>query len=238
MFKGVFIGDRTMEQERKILILGESHHWEKSDWDEQERSSEEAEEARRKKLENYTTEKVVNNYLNQYNGDGFRDKCYRFFDRIVQSFGIEPDRRNDLWDKVFFGNYIGDSLCGVGDNKAKNLIAKNRNSYNDELFKFIKNNKVDAVFCFSRRVYNALPNFEKDEKAVNKTQTIRTGTVGKKNDYISRCFYLPVTRSGKIHKLDKELIVYGMRHPSARGGYNSENYSSILSEAIKQYIVL
>lgn len=238
MFKGVFIGDKAMEQERKILILGESHHWDKIDCNEQEISSEAAKEKRRKKLEDYTTKEVVKKYLIQYNSDGWQDKCYRFFDRIVKSFGIDPDRRSELWDKVFFGNYVEGNLCGVGDNQAKILIDKNRDLYNSSLFSFINEHKVDAVFCFSRRVYNALPRFEKEEKAVNKTQTIRTGTVGNKNDYLSRCIYLPIARSGEMPALNKELMVYGMRHPSARGGYNSENYSSILSEAIKQYITV
>lgn len=238
MFKGVFIGDKAMEQERKILILGESHHWAKSDWDERERSPEEAKEERRKKLEDYTTKNVVNNYLSQYNSDGWKDKCYRFFDRIVKSFGIDPDRRSAFWDKVYFGNYVEGDLCGIGDNQAQILIDKNRDLYNSSLFSFINENKVDAVFCFSRRVYNALPCFEKDEKTVNKVQTIVVGKVGKNNDYLSKCIYLPIARSGKIPSLKKELTVYGMRHPSGSGGYNSENYSSILSEAIKQYITV
>ena len=32
MHKGVFVGECADRQSIKILILGESHHWDKADW--------------------------------------------------------------------------------------------------------------------------------------------------------------------------------------------------------------
>ena len=73
------------------------------------------EEERFEKAQEYSTTKVVNDYLTNYNtcSGKERDQCYRFFDNIVNAFGINTEtNREKFWEKVYFGNYI-DELCGV-----------------------------------------------------------------------------------------------------------------------------
>lgn len=145
----------------------------------------------------------------------------------------EEQRRN-FWDNVFFGNYIS-VLCGVGDSKAKNTIkAENhREEYNDQLFSFVNDNQIDAIFCFSRLVYNNLPKLAKEDGDKQDSQNCEP--IGRKKDYINICKYVPgAARPGTSIPLIKELTVYGMRHPSAKGGFKAENYKTILGEKLRE----
>ena len=153
MYKGVFVGKNAKSQAKRILILGESHHWCEEDWSLQPgETKEQAEERRRKKEEGYKTENVVKRYFENYSKRRDRDKAYRFFDYIVRTFDVEAEtHREEFWNKVYFGNYVKE-LCGVRDTQAKTAINKKYEQYNQSLFRFIKDNAIDYVFCFSRRV--------------------------------------------------------------------------------------
>ncbi|MDE6724279.1 MAG: hypothetical protein K2J79_01625, partial [Ruminiclostridium sp.] len=161
MYRKEFKGKYAEDQKVRILILGESHHWSDED-------NNKSEEERQEKENTYTTFKVVNNYLENYNNHfgNDRDRAYRFFEYIVRTFDIDPEeQRNDFWNRVYFGNYI-DRLCGVRNDAAKKLlkIEENRKKYNEQLFSFIREKEIDIVFCFSRKVYNHLPALENDDK--------------------------------------------------------------------------
>lgn len=214
MFKGVYEGENAKYQNKRILILGESHY-DKDGYD------------------NFTTKSVIENY--HFNPN---EKKYNFFHKIAQCFSVNT---NDIdkefecfWSNVYFANYV-DELCGIGDSKAKNLINNNRKKYNNELFEFINKNEIDIVFVFGRTVYNNLPSYSKNENTAEKQPNLDNGNlfVGSKIDFISHCVYL----KGEQHKnaeteLNRDIHIYGLRHPSARCGFNAENYKPYLKNLI------
>lgn len=215
MYEGVFEGTYA----KNILILSESHH-----------GPDHVE----------STKSVVYDYFNNP-----QKACYNFFDKIAKSFGyseLNREKREEFWNKVYFGNYI-DELCGIGDDRAKIKIWGNKENgrcqYNDDLFKFVNDKEIDVIFCFSRMVYNALPSLAKAKE--NKFPSIGNGTIkkgsGTVSDKISHCEYLKDVEHGKTTiVLNRNLVVYGMRHPSGRGGYDADNYSEELSKLFKKYL--
>ncbi len=214
MHHGIYTGKSAEKQEKKILILGESHH---------NKNSEGV-----GKPASYTTRCVVEEYLNEKT----TGKTHRFFHKIVQSFGVDTTKAEEkviFWDKVYFGNYI-DVVCGVKDNAAKAVIKQNKNMYNSELIEFINKNGIDIICCFSRLVYKNLPAKASFE---NKEITIEVPYVGKRRDYIKKFVYLPGERKDGTTSLKKPLTVYGLRHPSSGCGYNPANYSDYLQKEIK-----
>lgn len=214
MFKGVYEGKNAKCQNKRILVLGESHY-DKDEYD------------------NFTTKSVIENYYLNPN-----KKKYNFFHKIAQCFSINSTDINKefecFWSNVYFANYV-DELCGIGNSKAKNSIKNNRKKYNNELFEFINKNEIDIVFVFDRTVYNNLPSYSKNKTADEKQADLDNGNlfVGKKRDFISYCIY----RKDEKHKyadtiLDKDVHIYGLRHPSARCGFNAENYKPYLKNLI------
>lgn len=216
MYTGVFEGKDAKNQPKRILILGESHHYETE-----------------------STQKTVDGYLDQCKQKGHAENCHKFFDQIVRAFSKDPEtEREEFWSCVWFGNYI-DKICGVGDSQATNLVGDkdNRRIYNDELFAFVVDKKIDVIFCFSRRVYNHLPSLVKDsgehEGRINDKIYLLTKDGNQKTDYISYCKYLPeLSHKYTTERLKEPLEVYGMLHPSGRYGFNPENYAPDLKERI------
>ena len=207
MHKGVFKGAHAAG-DRNVLVLGESHHYMVADDPE------------------YTTEGVVNNYFKHPN-----DKCYRFFDKIVKCFGFLPDEREQFWDRVWFGNYVEESNCGVGDSRARDLVEKHKERYNKDLFLFVNEHEIDIICCFSRLVYWNLPSraiFEEKE-----TQYDVPKLHGRR-DYISKFLYLPGARPDCEVALKKQLLVYGFRHPSARDGFDATHYVDVLKGLVQR----
>ena len=115
MYHGVYEGAAAEAQEKKILILGESHH----DLD-----------------SSITTQEVVEDYLSPENTT---KQSLQFFHKIALAFGVDTGKVEEkarLWDKVFFGNYINKSLdgpSGEGDETAQTLIAANRDRWKGRL---------------------------------------------------------------------------------------------------------
>lgn len=139
MYSGVYEGIAAAVQPKRILILGESHH----------------------DLDPFgTTRQVVEDYLNAENTT---KQSLQFFHKIALSFGIDTGKDEEkvlFWDKVFFGNYVEDSLDGPGgegDKTAEKLIAANRKLYNQNLARMVREHAIDRVFCFSDKVFDALP---------------------------------------------------------------------------------
>lgn len=165
----------------------------------------------------YSTTKVVDDYLINYNtySGREREKCYRFFDNIVLAFGMNPEtNRIDFWEMVYFGNYI-DEICGVRDQYATNLLKNqdNREKYNDQLFNFITEYKIDIVFCFSRKVYNNLPPLEDFDIEI-------PGEKGN-SQRLDKCVYYPGKRKQNKISLKKPVIIYGLHHPSQGFSYRA-----------------
>lgn len=211
MYTGVYNRDN---HNLRILILGESHHYETP-----------------------STQKTVDGYLEKCRKDGHAEGCHRFFEQIVRAFGKIPEtEREEFWCNVRFGNYI-DEICGVGDSQATDLLAKeeNRIRYNDDLFDFVDAKEIDIIFCFSRRVYNNLPSFAAGEKeeTINVGDFLRTKDGKPKKDYISYCKYLPGPHKHTGKPLERTVEVFGMLHPSGRYGFAPENYAPELKKRIE-----
>lgn len=206
MHKGVF-GGKNLTPAQSILILGESHHYGKADDPE------------------YTTERVVMNYFRRPN-----DKCYKFFDKIAGCFGFAPKDREMFWNQVWFGNYVAESNCGIGNSKARKLIGEHRTQYNKELFEFVNEHGIDTVFCFSRLVYNNLPDRAPFESGGFRYDVPK---LHGKADFIRRFVYLSGERPKGDVSLKKPLTVYGFRHPSARCGFSVENYAPYVKKFVQ-----
>lgn len=211
MHDGVFEGEKAKDQLVKILILGESHYWGED-----------------KKEEDKLTSKVVETYLKKYNSRirSEKDCSYRFFDNIVQAFGIDPENRTDFWNRVWFGNYI-DEPCGVRDSQATKVLKRSgkRDALNKQLFEFIEENKIDIVFCFSRKVYDKLPPLE-ESLGDNEIK-------GDKSDShrLDKCVYGAGGRATVSVPLSKSVTVYGLKHPSQ--GFSYRKYQCSLKKLIQ-----
>ena len=212
MHHGVFEGKKAKDQLVKILILGESHYWSEN-----------------KKEEDKLTSKVVETYLEQYNSPvrSERDRAYRFFDYIVRTFSVDPElNREGFWNKVYFGNYI-DEPCGIRDSTATNLlkIPDKCVELNRQLFAFIEENEIDIVFCFSRRVYSALPQLEKQdsENTVDGVDAHR----------LEKCIYNPGSRENLDINLNKSVTFYGLRHTSQ--GFSYRKYQDRIKKVVQEH---
>lgn len=195
MHKGVFIGNEARNQPKRILILGESHYG----------------------IQESTTA-VMERYFREPG-----DISYRFFDRIVETFGFSKENRQQFWAKVYFGNYI-DVSCGVGDGQARAAIKENRAKCNDDLIAFIVKEEIDYVFCFSRLVYNNLPMLYRengdDESCILEDRT----------NYLMKCVYYPGQRDDMKQWIDKLLVVCGLKHPSR--GYAPQKYREAVADIL------
>lgn len=197
MYKEPFEGAYAEKQPKKILILGESHH-----------------DIRPEK----TTKMVMAEYLAGAGSNTFQ--------KIARAFGVDrkcarDEERALLWDKVFFGNYIDMSLDGPSgeeDRTAEKLIAANKDCCNQELAEFIQVHEIDVVFCFSVKVFDALPNQE-GHWSRTLFQDVRHG----KADLWFGRGYRPDSPFGR------EIKVYGAPHP------RYWNYVGITPEELAQY---
>ena len=226
MHHGVFRGAKAEHQKKRILILGESHHISRDD----------PNDAIALKPASYETKTVIKEHITDENNG---KNSLHFFQKIGRSFGFPmetKDEKEEFWKRFFFGNYI-DVLCGIGDCQAKSYLKEpeKRKEMNDALFQFINDNKIDVVVCFSRLVMDHLPSLNPQYKKEEDGGKLKYGEifVGGKRDYIGNCTYLPdVEHKNTSVILKKRLEVYGLRHPSARGGYNAENYKDVLRKIL------
>lgn len=216
MHHGVFQGKYADRQENRILILGESHH---------NNDQKDSVDGKPGKPASYTTDGVVRDYLKNP-----QHKNYRFFDKITQTFCFDPAReRETFWESVYFGNYI-DVLCGVHNNIAREMINTNgnRETFNDQLFRFVNAHGICKIYCFSILAYGSLPGIA-NEVCQEYDRCDNIGKRGRKNVYLRKCLY----KAGVPHKhtcvlLDHDLEVIGISHPSSRAGYALDLYANAL----------
>ena len=210
MHSGVFEGKRAV----KILILGESHH---ISTDPNITTDKVAGVPA-----SYTTASVVQEHLE-------KRKTHDFLTKIAKSFSVAEDGQAVFWQSVYFGNYI-DVLCGIGNSVARKQITGNRLKYNDQLFQFVNEHKISEIFCFSVLAYKSLPELSDKEESTREVVGVRRN----RRVFLRQCQY----KSGIKHEgtnviLQQDLNVYGINHPSARGGYSPEMYAKILTELVK-----
>ena len=216
MHHGEFKGRYTDERKNRTLILGESHH---------DNDKKDSADCKPGVPASYTTEGVVRDYLKDP-----QNQNYRFFDKITQTFGYDPElERETFWESVYFGNYI-DVVCGVKTSFAKETLKseKKRQECNDQLFAYANTHKISKIYCFSILAYGSLPSIAKGVcEEYDQCETI--GKRGNKNVYLRKCFY----KAGVQHEhtavvLDHDLEVVGISHPSSRGGYALDLYAKAL----------
>ena len=218
MNQGVYIGARALERERPILLLGESHPAERDGAEKGEPVS-------------FSTEGVVRDWCLSTDRSG----RLRFFENILLAFGFDPKKQNErerFWASVCFGNFVP-LFCGTGDDTARRLIReeKNRTAFNDALFSFVNEHGISELYCFSRLVYNSLPvSVGRSMRERERMEGWNCLNTGGRRDWISHWRYLP----GMEHRhssviLERELNVYGLRHPASRCGFAPEHYSPVLN---------
>lgn len=209
MHNGVFEGKKAKNQPVKILILGESHHI--------STDSKVTTDKIAGVPASYTTASVILEHIENR-------KIHGFLTKIAKTFRVSVAEEESFWQGVYFGNYI-DVLCGIGNSVAKKQIADNRKEYNNQLFRFVNEHKITKIFCFSILVYKNLPDLRENEEY--KCDTV--GMRGSRRVFLRQCQYM----AGKQHKgtdvtLLRDLDVFGISHPSARGGYSLEMYTAAL----------
>lgn len=212
MHHGVFEGQKAKDQPVKYLILGESHH---VSTDPKVMTDKVAGVPA-----SYTTASVIQEHLD-------KKKTHDFLTKIAKTFGSEEDA---FWQSVYFGNYI-DVLCGIGNSVAKNQIKDNDNriKYNDQLFQFVNQHKIEKIFCFSILAYKSLPSLSDDEESTREA----VGTRGNRRVFLRQCQYKArVQHEGTSIILEQNLRVYGISHPQAKGGYSPEIYANALKDQI------
>ena len=214
MHHGIFEGQKAKDQPVRILILGESHH---VSTDPKVTTDKVAGVPA-----SYTTASVIQEHLE-------KRKNHDFLTKIAKTFGAEDE--DAFWQSVYFGNYI-DVLCGIGNSVAKNQIENNDNrfKYNDQLFQFVNEHKIEKIFCFSILTYKNLPGLSDDEKSTWETVGMR----GNRRVFLRQCQYKAgVQHEGTSVILQQTLQVYGISHPQAKGGYSPELYANALKNQIE-----
>ena len=217
MHHGVFEGKKAKDQPVKYLILGESHHV--------STDSEITTDKIAGVPASYTTASVVWEHLEKLKKE--KKEMHPFLTKIAQTFGTED--QETFWQSVYFGNYI-DVLCGIGNSFAEKQVEENRKEYNDQVFRFVNKYNISKIFCFSVLAYKNLPDLADGEES--RCETI--GMRGRRRVYLRQCKYKAKTqRSGTSVILEKDLHVFGISHPQAKGGYSPEMYASSLKNQIE-----
>lgn len=210
MYQGVWC-PKNEKSSPKILILGESHYGDAGTQGQKSTG---------------LTKEVVKYFLS----GKVKDQWKEFFYKIAISFGYKRDINEiaDFYNRIYFGNYV-DVLCDIGTkSKANKYIWENRIEYNNELFEFCNDKDIDIIVCFSKNVSYAMPKKELNGESVCE---IEIGKIGNCRNLVFKREYKKGKR-GKDCKvsLNKDLIVYGIRHPSCRQGYNIEQVYYYLSK--------
>ena len=82
-----------------------------------------------------------------------------------------------------------------------------------------------------------MPSLSKKHKKYEDLKDADNGNIkiGKCRDWIKHCKYLANVEHKNVDViLNKDIEVYNMRHPSARGGYRVENYSDVLGKLFEE----
>ncbi len=121
-------------------------------------------------------------------------------------------------------------LCGKGDTKkAKYFMKQNRTEYNNDLFSFVNQNQISVLVCFTKATFWNLPAASDEDRGTYRK--IELPLIGGRANTINIYEYAPGVNHGSCDViLEASLKVYGIRHPSARGGYESKPVYDVLSQ--------
>ena len=123
------------------------------------------------------------------------------------------------------------------ENRAEQYMKANRTEYNNQLFDFINNHGIDTVVCFSIATFWNLPATADSDRDTYKE--IELPLIGGRRNIIYYYSYSPYVSHGYCDiNLEKPLKVYGIRHPSAKGGFNAEAVYEVFShvDSLMTYI--
>ena len=204
-----------------IMILGESHY-----------KKEDGKYVQGGEIVSPGADEVVKNYLERRKPGSEWAYWDRFFSRIATTFGYEKaEDKQTFYDKVWFRNYIT-HFCDEDKNAACYLAEKNRNDYNHDLFSLINENNIRIIVCFSKLAYWKLPNAHESDRA--SARTLSKKILKGRQNLINVYEYQPEVKHGYCDvELNQPLTVYGIRHPSSRGGYRAKEVQELLKEEDK-----
>jgi hypothetical protein len=125
-----WVGENYNSQQKKIMILGESHYWDDEFWDGE-------------------TKFVVEDYL--------KKKELRFFTSLTKicldKTKLTREEKNDFWHSVLFYNYIPENLGKQGDRPSKEQFQKGF-----EPFKKILNEyKPNYILVCGKQLWDNIP---------------------------------------------------------------------------------
>ena len=213
---GVWQGKDICETNR-VLILGESHYGDENNTDE-----------KIGQICPYDTKDVVKEYIRHKTPGNEKAHWDRFFDRVARCFGYPSGKEGLFFEKVWFGNYVP-VLCSIaGDNPAEYFMNNNRTEYNNDLFNFVNDNQIDTIVCFSKTVYYNLP--QKNDIVEEECRSIELPKLGgRRNPLEVYQYFAEVTHGYCDVTLNKPLMIYGVRHPSAQGGFKAEHVANVFA---------
>ena len=128
------------------------------------------------------------------------------------ALAIIQEEIKEFYDHVCFGNYV--NVVVDKDDKqrdGRSYIKNNKQIYNQELFDFCKSKSIDIIVCFSKEAYWNLPS------GCGEDQGKETIHRGKRSIKIKKWLY----KKGAL-ELDKDLLVYGLPHPTGWPGYDAK----------------
>lgn len=198
MHPGIWKGKNVETLKQKVLILGESHYV--SDFRDNHDALGKV---------SFTTRSIVEEYLKYHISNG----RWSFFTKIAKTFGYNTEGEiRKFYDLVYFGNYVNVLVDKAGEQNGKYFIDKNKTIYNKELFDFCVNSSINVVVCFSKLVYDNLPNGGKNLNSQNENNM--TIPWGKGTTSPEKWLYEKGYWENKFLILDNNLLVYGLPHTS------------------------
>ncbi len=120
-------------------------------------------------------------------------------------------------------------ICGKGDiSKAEYFMKQHRTCYNNDLFSFVNQYGISVIVCFTKATFWNLPAAADEDR--DSYGEMDLAEIGGRANKINVYEYAP----GVKHEycdvvLEAPLKIYGIRHPSARGGYDAKSVFEALS---------
>ncbi len=147
--------------ERKILILGESHHWGEDIYDGVN------DELRNGKYLKFT-QQVVESYVDYQKGNKKHQSWMNTFTKFIKEFyNWEDSKINliDFWDSVMFYNYVQYPISNPRISPTQEQFNQSEKAFHEILDKY----QPDVIIVWGMRLWGNMPDIGKyDEKEIDK----------------------------------------------------------------------
>jgi len=145
--------------ERKILILGESHHWGE---DINDGVNEELRNGKYLKF----TQQVVESYVDYQKGNKEHQSWMNTFTKFIKEFyNWEDSKINliDFWDSVMFYNYVQYPISNPRISPTQEQFNQSEKAFHEILDKY----QPDVIIIWGMRLWGNMPDIGKyDEKEI------------------------------------------------------------------------